>query len=193
MIFAICGRANSGKNTLANMLIDALLTLKEAKYITGKIDQCAFADPIKEILATTFNTSVESIEDYKRSDARFDICGSSSTMREILQRFGTDACQEIFGQKIWVKLLLNRVTDIDHVVITDCRFSHELEALENAYGLDNVCLIKVLGGDTNSHISENDLISKPDKFFDCVFDNRDHKGDIAKAVADITGFIVRNN
>ena len=193
MIFVLCGRANSGKNALADVLQSKLEILRNTNVIHGTIGKFAFADPIKEILSTSFSVPIEKIDDLKRSDSEtFSIGGEHLTMRQILQRFGSDACQEIFGQTVWADLLCKRIANTDYPIITDCRFEFEVDVLDKNFGMDQVFLVKLTSDETSPHLSENDIVKKNDKFFDAVFDNTDHQLDLDAAANRIIELFARD-
>ena len=52
------------------------------------------------------------------------------TPREVMQQFGTEFAQGMFGPNIWVDMLLadcERDTNADVTIVTDVRFKHELD------------------------------------------------------------------
>jgi hypothetical protein len=57
------------------------------------------------------------------------------TPRWVLQYWGTEVCRKSFHDDIWIASLENKLrTSKDNVVISDCRFPNEIEAIKNAGG-----------------------------------------------------------
>lgn len=139
-IVQINGLKRSGKNHLGEILKNKL---QEEGLV---VQLMAFADPIKEILATALNISVAELD--KRKNDMTAI--ADTTYREVLQRFGTEAMQSTFGSDVWTDLLvrnINKSTDV--VIVTDLRFDHEV-----LYG---AILVNIFNADlvsADSHASE---------------------------------------
>ena len=83
---ALFGPAGSGKDYLANIL---------KQYTNYKITH--FADPIKDILCEVFKISKDELNKLK-NDENTKILGTN--MRSILQTFGTDIMQNMFGKML---------------------------------------------------------------------------------------------
>ena len=71
--------------------------------------------------------------------------------------------QKHCGKDFWVKQALTE----DNIIIPDVRFKHEIDAISERGGM----LIKLLGGKTDSHISETELDEIDNSKFDFVYDN----------------------
>lgn len=87
IIVLFSGKKRSGKDFIANF------TKKILEKSNKKVEIIHFADSLKEVLCTTFNISLKELDNLKNSNT---IIFNSLTMRNILQRFGTDAMQNIF-------------------------------------------------------------------------------------------------
>ena len=131
-IVAICGFQGSGKDTLANILIE--------KYGYTKL---SFAGTVKDVASVVFSWDRKLLEgDTKESrDWREQIDEWWSdklgipnlTPRYILQQFGTDLFRNNFHKDIWVTCVERKLLNYDRVVITDCRFPNEIQIMKN-YG-----------------------------------------------------------
>ena len=116
----------------------------------------------KDILLTSegFLELEEELNELKNSEDS-KILGTN--MRSILQTFGTDVMQNMFGKRVWVDLVLKE----DNLIISDVRFQHEVDAILEKGGfvikLDSPCL--------DSHISESGIDKIPDSCFKYTFDN----------------------
>jgi hypothetical protein len=66
------------------------------------------------------------------------------TTRWILQQCGTEVCRAGFHDDIWVASVENKLRQSkDDIVITDCRFRNDVDAIKNAGGIT----IRVTRGD----------------------------------------------
>ena len=156
-IILINGKKRSGKDHIANCLC------KNLKDINKTCTILHFADALKEILAITFNITLEELDTYKNNETKLVFDEKSLDFRQLLQRFGTDAMQSIFGKNVWRNYIEEKIKTLkcDYVLIPDFRFKHEY--IENSFS------IYVKGGISNdSHISENEL---NDFKFDYIIDN----------------------
>ena len=158
MIVGLCGFAQSGKNTLADML-----TEKE------QFKQIAFADKMKKMLAV-INPYVRYTNDhgavhFLRVQEAVELWGWEDTkkfteVREMLQRLGTEGGREILGENIWVASAFNDVTMGDkNVVFTDVRFENEARAIKYVGGI----IIRIVRNGVhpvNGHSSETAYIGQ---------------------------------
>lgn len=150
MIIGICGHKGSGKDYLGNLLKE-----RTAYKITH------FADPIKDILCEIFNISIEELNNLKNSEET-KILGTN--MRKILQTFGTDIMQRMFGKEIWANIVLKE----DNLIVADVRFQHEVDAILRKGGF----VIKLKSNSKiDNHISERGIENIPESCFKYIFDN----------------------
>lgn len=159
-LIAIHGRARSGKDTLAKLL------MKHEPFI-----RMAFADPLKQAVAGLFNIP-QSTAFSDDKNQMLDYWGL--TLRDVLQRFGTEAMRGTFGQQFWIERWLceyngYKVKDAN-VVITDCRFENEAQAVKQmgGYVVQLSRDVEGLQGVESQHISERRL---PKQFIDFYIDN----------------------
>ena len=149
--------------------------------------RASFADPLKDSVAALFDVNRDVLDAWKNEpNMRVSVLdlkgngrdlGRSFSVREILQRYGTEAHREIFGEDFWVDVAMRelekqrgkdamlRVGPYTYV-FTDVRFENEARAIENAGGR----LVRVRGvdDDTGDHASEAGV---PDSFIDYEIDN----------------------
>lgn len=182
-IILIHGLKRSGKNYLADEIQNRL-------ELSGKkVIAIAFADPIKEILASTLNMSVQELDDAKNNGKHIIVeqkigIKKQCTVRELLQRFGTDTMQNQFGKHVWANIVYTQAYDHfaeggDYVIITDWRFAHEYQPHFDIF------TVKIFNDDiqnNDNHVSEQ---MKFDAVFDIEIDNtgqRDISADVNKLI-----------
>jgi hypothetical protein len=143
MIIGLTGYAQSGKDTLAGMLIGL-----------HKYENRAFADPIRKLLYE-MNPLVK---DEYRVKGVVDAYGWDRAkvefpeLRNLLQTLGVGA-RTIFNDQFWVSQGLAGVSEGDKIVITDVRFPNEADAIKSLGG--QIWRVKRLGVEAvNEHISE---------------------------------------
>ena len=142
MIIGICGFIGSGKDTIADYLVNLHQYRRES-----------FANSLKDAVALVFGwdrTMLEgrtklSREWREQPDAWWSQrLGKEITPRYVLQQWGTDVLRRGFHDDIWIASLENKLLNIkDDVVITDCRFPNEIKAIKAAGGK----VIRVVRGD----------------------------------------------
>lgn len=127
MIIGICGKKRSGKDTIADILVNNYNFIKYA-----------YADPIKDIIKIIFKWDDKRIEDKETIDPYWGI-----SPRQALQNIGTELFQfelgkqvplfnDTIGRNIWVKVFeswYSRLPKNTNVVVSDVRFQHELNGL----------------------------------------------------------------
>lgn len=157
MVVSICGYKQSGKDTIGKYLVD---NFGFVRY--------AFADPIREVCKIIFDWTDEYMREHKEKVD--DFWGISP--RYAMQWIGTEGFQyylpkdapqfaEEVGRTIWVKKFLrwHERTQNRRVVITDMRFHHEMDMLEEHLGND-VISIRVNRDSVepnDPHASEQDI------------------------------------
>jgi hypothetical protein len=135
MIIGVCGLIGSGKDTIADYLVNIHQFRRES-----------FASTLKDAVSQVFGWDREMLEGRTKKSRewreqvdpwwaeRLNI--PHLTPRWILQYWGTDVCRKGFHDDIWIASLENKLNKInDDVVISDCRFPNEITALRNQGGL----------------------------------------------------------
>jgi hypothetical protein len=145
MIIGLTGYAQSGKDTVANILVE--------NYGYQRV---AFADPIRDLL---YEANPMLKEGY-RVQGLVDVYGWDRVKvdypeaRDLLQRLGVGA-RKTFGDMFWVQQALRQVHFEGKYVITDVRFPNEAKAIRQ-YDDSQIWRIRRAGFDAiNAHESES--------------------------------------
>jgi len=134
VILGICGLIGSGKDTIADYLVN---------FHEFKRD--SFANSLKDAVSVVFGWDREMLEGRTKQSRewreRVDPWWSNRlnmpnlTPRWVLQYWGTEVCRKGFHDDIWIASLENKLQNTtDNVVISDCRFVNEVSAIKNAGG-----------------------------------------------------------
>ena len=170
MIIGLGYKARSGKDTVGLYLSD-----------TGKFNMTSFAFSLKEAVKVIYGWTDEHV--YGNLKEVIDPFWNQ-TPREVMQKFGTEACRNNLRKDIWVKSLEKRVMgDPDaNWVITDCRFPNEAEFVHRLGGfmirLDRDDPDAIAEG-TTTHASETAMDSFEN--WDGVIDNNGTLNDLFAA------------
>jgi GTPase SAR1 family protein len=184
---AICGKANTGKNTLANLLCEEIYQKDKPEIFFSKF--MAFADPIKEIVMTMFpRVSKECL--YGPSQLRAEAIpgafkdGKPLTYRQALIDIGTEVGRK-YSDRIWLENFDHRFEMLSSnnnvVIVTDVRFRNEFDHLKEK-GFFQIRLYRDTGAPEIQHISETGQSSIKDEEFDYVLHNNKSLDDLKEEV-----------
>jgi dephospho-CoA kinase len=131
MLVGIVGFIGSGKGTVGDL------------FAKRGFVKDSFAKPLKDAASNIFGWPRELLEGDTEISRKWrenpdpfwsDIFGREFTPREALQKLGTEAGRDVFHKDIWVASLINRTQGKD-VVVTDVRFSNEIEYIQKNDGI----------------------------------------------------------
>ena len=141
MIIGVCGFIGSGKDTIADYLVNIHQFRRES-----------FANSLKDAIAHVFSWDRDMLEGRTRQSREWreqadpwwsNRLGMEITPRWILQYWGTEVCRKGFHDNIWIASLENKLRNSkDDIVISDCRFPNEIKSIQNAGGI----VIRVVRG-----------------------------------------------
>lgn len=164
MIVGLHGKMGAGKNEAAKRL--ALLSPLPVKEVS-------FAAKLKESAAAVLGCTVDDLETWK-NEPWFEVAvgrevenddyflpAIKQTVRSFLQRYGTEAHRDVFGQDFWLDAALpihsTGVAAYDDAlyVVTDVRFENEAKRVRDLGGF----VVRIIGPneETGSHASERPL------------------------------------
>jgi hypothetical protein len=134
MIVGICGLIGSGKDTVADYLVNFHEFRRES-----------FASTLKDAVSAVFGWDRTMLEGRTKEARewreevdqwwaeRLDM--PTLTPRWVLQYWGTEVCRKSFHDDIWIASLENKLRNSrDNIVISDCRFPNEIASIKNAGG-----------------------------------------------------------
>ena len=135
MIIGICGFIGSGKDTIADYLVNLHHFRRES-----------FASTLKDAVAQVFGWDRTMLEGRTKQAREWReqvdpwwanrLNMPNLTPRWILQYWGTEVCRQGFHDDMWIASLENKLrTSTDNVVISDCRFPNEIKSIKQAGGI----------------------------------------------------------
>lgn len=134
MIVGICGLIGSGKDTIADYLVNLHQFRRES-----------FARSLKDAVAAVFGWDRDMLEGRTKQSREWreqvdfwwsNRLGMKITPRWVLQNWGTEVCRQGFHDDIWIASLENKLRNSeDNVVISDCRFPNEIHAIKKNNGI----------------------------------------------------------
>ena len=192
MIIGICGLIGSGKDTVANILVEY-----------HNFQKFRFADKMKKAVSILFDwpmdllngDTTESREWRNKPDEFWsNVKGEKITPRKVLQLFGTECMQGGFHKNFWVELVRKQLPKNYNVVIADVRFPNEIKMVRELNGqLWQVRRGKLpdwFVGAQNGYIPKDVHSSEtqwimPDNKFDEIIHNNDTIENLHKKVSNL--------
>ena len=133
-IIGVCGFIGSGKDTIADYLVNLHHFRRES-----------FANTLKDAVSAVFGWDRIMLEGRTKQAREWReqvdpwwaqrLGIPHLTPRWILQNWGTEVCRKNFHDDIWIASLENKLrASTDNIVISDCRFPNEIAAIKKAGG-----------------------------------------------------------
>jgi len=136
VLIGLHGKKQAGKDTVYE---------RAAHIMRGvvPVERASFADLLYRSAAAALGVSEEFLREHK-SDPRYTVVVMvpgprgpvpfrMQTLREFLQRYGTEAHRDVFGENFWVECV--RLAHEGRIVmVTDVRFKNEAETVRRAGG-----------------------------------------------------------
>jgi hypothetical protein len=180
MIIGLNGRLKSGKDTTFGII----------QELVPHARRVSFADPLKDSAAAALGIDRWLMEEMKGDEDAvwmlFDSSGSALgpmfNTREFLQRYGTEAHREVFGDDFWVDMAL--APDLDHsgdlLVVTDMRFPNEAQRVRDLGGV-TVKVVREVETGHSAHPSEQNI----DHMIDYFLSNTGTLGELRSNVEEL--------
>ena len=167
MIIGVCGFIGSGKDTIADYLMNIHQFRRES-----------FANALKDAISMVFGWDRDMLEGRTRQSREWReqvdpwwaerLNMPDLTPRWVLQHWGTEVCRRAFHDDIWIAALENKLRNsTDDIVISDCRFPNEIKSIKDAGGI----VIRVIRG------------AEPDWYDAAVSANRGPNGNTSWALS----------
>lgn len=152
MLVGLNGLKGSGKDTVGDYLVE--------EY---GFERLSFAAKLKDSAAALFNIDPILWEVWKNDpDARVVLSNRAGkilnrttpiSVREFLQRYGTEAHRDIFGQDFWIDYAVKGIDPNKNYVFTDARFENELTRIKQLGGY-NAQIVRLWANNKDTHASE---------------------------------------
>ena len=134
MIIGVCGLIGSGKDTVADYLVNFYEFRRES-----------FASTLKDAVSAVFGWDRTMLEGRTKEAREWRECVDpwwakrlgmpTLTPRWVLQYWGTEVCRRGFHDDIWIASLENKLRNSrDNIVVSDCRFPNEIASIRRAGG-----------------------------------------------------------
>lgn len=196
-LIGISAKIGSGKDTFFDIV---------QKKVVGSYENKKFAFKLKQIASILTGISPEKFEDqeFKKTflskewdklmysgdpflkNEQIEVFYQSMTVREFLQRLGTEAMRDGLHKNVWVNALLSDFNkETSKWIVTDMRFKNELSAIKKNGGItvriNRKDCVKI------DHPSETELDSES---FDYVIENN---GTLEEFEEKINDFLIKFN
>lgn len=156
VILLISGKANSGKDTVANYLVNNFSFIK-----------FAFADELKFFVSKKYNIDKSLLFSQQ---GKKKLVTDTLTVRDVLIKEAMS--KKLQDNNYWVNIIIEKISKLDNkknIVISDFRFPNEFSELSKLYS--NVITINVIRDKGSENINDISETSLQDFSFDYKLNN----------------------
>lgn len=158
MIVALTGYARAGKDTVGDFLVGQH-NFARVSFAHRLKAMALELDPILEVAGEDGLAHLCRLSAIIESYGDLDKAKELPAVRRFLQDLGVTARRHI-GSNVWVTAALGHLDQTEDIVVTDCRFRNEAEAVKAKGGVV-VRVTRPGVGAVNTHVSEHDLADWP--------------------------------
>jgi len=188
MIVGIRGLVGSGKDTVANMMIQYVIakgieegSIKPGEFPGWEIKK--FAATLKEFAGKLLGVHPSRFEDLSFKNSKLGPEWDEMTVREFLIRLGTEAMRDGLHKDVWVNALFATYTGRENWIITDLGFKNEYDRLKK----EGAVLINVVrSNNPNPVIPHSSELEIQDEYYSIVIENDSDLESLQKKVNEIS-------
>lgn len=178
-LISISGRMGAGKDLVGKIIrrldminliekgnipvqsVPSALSLSKGDvFISSHWKVRKFAAPLKQVASILTGVPVEKFEDqdFKKSflSEEWNVNNKRITVRSFLQKLGTEAIRDNIHPEAWINALFNSIEPEEKTIITDTRFTNELDAI-NKHGGITINVLRNTISSNDEHSSESAL------------------------------------
>jgi hypothetical protein len=168
MLIGLAGYKGAGKDTVGDYL--------QEKYY---FERRSFMDKMKESAAALFDLKPAQLDIWKNlNNIRVTITNedfpdeteADFSVREFLQRYGSEAHRGVFGENFWIDHGLKGIDPTAKTVITDARLDNELAAILR-YGDGDAFNIRIIRDGTDDGDNHSTEVSPSPTLIDYTIEN----------------------
>ena len=176
VLIGLSGRAGSGKDTTANLLVGEFM--KDG----AQVKTISFAGKLKEVICDVFAVDQCIFDDRVLKNSPM-LEFSGRTPRQVAQFLGTEAFRSIRSE-VWVNYAMRKARKYlaqgISVIVTDCRFLNEGDAIAS-YGGHVLSIVRG-SVEVYDHASENAIDEIKNQFASCTIQNNGSMADLSVEV-----------
>ena len=170
-LIGISGKMGSGKDTVAQIIRELSAQPYQIRRFAGKV---------KEIASLLTGIPVCEFEKPEFKKEKLSSRWGGMTVRELLQKIGTDCIRDHLHPDAWVNALFAGYMSYEFWIIPDTRFANEYLAIKDRGGI--IIRVERPGIPASDHVSETALDGY---WFDYVIQNNGSLTDLAKQVKEM--------
>lgn len=189
-VIGLSGYAQTGKDTVAQILVNNY-GYKRLAFADAVREGLYKFNPIVDFKMTTrdgyiVDTELVRVADIVNSIGWEKAKQDYKEVRELLQRYGTEAGREIHGSGCWLKIIEDEIAfgEAHKYVLSDIRFPNEYSLVEKYRGT-SVRVVRDGIGAVNGHISDSYVPN-----VDFTIENNGSREELEATIATVLGAIL---